>query len=44
MVCNMWDDAEYICIRIITDEYVINDIINDANIIIPTVNIDKSNK
>jgi len=41
---NSWDDAEYTYIGLIINEYIINDINKDANIIIATVSRDKSNK
>jgi hypothetical protein len=44
MVGNIWDDAEYIYMGLITNEYVINDISNDDNIIIATMDRGKLNK
>jgi hypothetical protein len=41
---NSWDGAEYTYIGLIINEYIINDISNDANIIIAIIIGDKSNK
>jgi len=41
---NNWDDAEYIYMGLTVKEYTINDISNDAIIIIATIIRDKPNK